>query len=142
MAEARERLVAHLRVTVGDNARLGPGKADLLEAVGREGSISAAGRRLGMSYARAWRLLSELEAGFGRPLVQASRGGGGGGGARLTPTGAQVLAAYRRMQAQAEAAVAAEVEGLRALLAQPPMEASPASPEGGAGVPGQAPRVR
>jgi len=137
MAEARERLVAHLRVTVGENARLGPGKADLLEAVGQEGSISAAGRRLGMSYARAWRLLSELEAGFGRPLVRASRGGGGGGGARLTPLGAEVLAAYRRMQAQAEAAVAAEVERLRALLAQPAAEEAPASHEGETGRPDQ-----
>ncbi|HWL82546.1 MAG TPA: LysR family transcriptional regulator [Roseomonas sp.] len=135
MAEGRERLVAHLRVTVGANTRLGPGKADLLEAVGQEGSISGAGRRLGMSYARAWRLVNELEEGFGRPLVQAARGGGGGGGARLTPLGAQVLSAYRRMQAQAEAAVAAEVEGLRALLAQP-------APDGEAGAPPQAPRVR
>jgi len=137
MAEARERLVAHLRVTVGENARLGPGKADLLEAVGQEGSISAAGRRLGMSYARAWRLLSELEVGFGRPLVQASRGGGGGGGARLTPLGAEVLAAYRRMQVQAEAAVAAEVERLRALLAQPAAEEAPAFHEGETGTPDQ-----
>ncbi|WP_367614507.1 winged helix-turn-helix domain-containing protein [Teichococcus coralli] len=129
--------MAHLRVSVGASTRLGPGKADLLEAVGREGSISAAGRRLGMSYARAWRLVNELEEGFGRPLVQAARGGGGGGGARLTPLGEQVLAAYRRMQAQAEAAVAAEVAGLRALLSPP------ASREGEAGEPAQAaPRVR
>ena len=33
---------------------LGPGKADLLEAIAAEGSISAAGRRMGMSYKPAW----------------------------------------------------------------------------------------
>jgi len=36
--------------------RIGPGKIALLEAIGREGSISAAGRALGMSYKRAWDL--------------------------------------------------------------------------------------
>lgn len=108
--------VRHLRVAVGEAAQLGPGKADLLEAVGALGSISAAGRATGMSYARAWRLLEAMEAEFGQPLVLASRGGSSGGGARLTPLGETVLGAYRRMQAQAEAAVAAEVAALRALL--------------------------
>ncbi|PHK94299.1 LysR family transcriptional regulator [Pseudoroseomonas rhizosphaerae] len=111
--------VRHLRVAVGEAAQLGPGKADLLQAVAELGSISAAGRATGMSYARAWRLLEALEAGFGQALVQASRGGSSGGGARLTPLGEAVLAAYRRMQAKAEAAVAPEVEELRALLRAP-----------------------
>ncbi|MFC4168067.1 winged helix-turn-helix domain-containing protein [Teichococcus aestuarii] len=108
--------VRHLRVAVVGAAQLGPGKADLLQAVAELGSISAAGRATGMSYARAWRLLEALEAEFGQPLVQASRGGSSGGGARLTTLGEAVLGAYRRMQAKAEAAVAPEVEALRALL--------------------------
>ena len=36
---------------------IGPGKADILEAIGETGSIAAAGRHLGMSYKRAWRLV-------------------------------------------------------------------------------------
>jgi outer membrane receptor protein involved in Fe transport len=39
---------------------MGPGKADLLEAIDREGSISAAGRVMGMSYRRTWLLVGTL----------------------------------------------------------------------------------
>lgn len=44
-----------LRILLGEAITLGPGKADLLEAIGRTGSISAAAREMGMSYLRAWR---------------------------------------------------------------------------------------
>lgn len=46
-----------LQLVCGDGFALGPGKADLLDAIAREGSISAAGRALGMSYRRAWLLV-------------------------------------------------------------------------------------
>jgi molybdate transport system regulatory protein len=43
-----------LQLVCGDTFALGPGKADLLDAIGQDGSISAAGRTLGMSYRRSW----------------------------------------------------------------------------------------
>lgn len=107
------KAVAHLRIEIGPDAIIGPGKADLLDAIAATGSIAAAGARLGMSYARAWRLAREMNDGFSAPLVERTRGGAGGGGAVLTPLGGRVLAAYRRMQGKAEAAVAPEVRALR-----------------------------
>lgn len=76
----------------------GRGKADLLQAIETGGSISAAGRSLGMSYRRAWALVEEMNTHFRSPLVDSSRGGTRGGGARLTDLGQAVLADYRRLE--------------------------------------------
>jgi molybdate transport system regulatory protein len=48
---------ARLRVVVLPGVRIGAGKAALLEGIKQTGSISAAGRRIGMSYKRAWYLV-------------------------------------------------------------------------------------
>lgn len=77
----------------------GPGKADLLEHIAATGSISAAGRAMGMSYKRAWMLVEALNAGFASPLVESARGGPGGGGAALTAMGEEVLQRYRNLTA-------------------------------------------
>jgi molybdate transport system regulatory protein len=81
---------------------MGPGKADLLEAVTREGSISAAARALGMSYRRAWLLVDQMNRCFTLPLVETQAGGGRQAGARLTDEGQAALAAYRALSAQVE----------------------------------------
>jgi molybdate transport system regulatory protein len=83
---------------------LGPGKADLLEAIARSGSIRAAAEELGMSYMRAWTLVKTMNAAFRSPLVEKERGGAGQGGAQLTKAGARVLRLYRRMEEKAERA--------------------------------------
>lgn len=103
----------YLRVTVG-SATLGPGKADLLEAVEQAGSITGAGRATGMSYKRAWYLIETLNSEFNEPLVEASKGGSRGGGAKLTPTGKLVLKIYRRMQAKALRAIQSDLAKLTA----------------------------
>ncbi len=95
---------------------LGPGKADLLEAIARTGSIAAAGRAMGMSYKRAWSLVEEMNAAFRAPLVESARGGPKGGGARLTETGLAVAQHFRRLEARAAEAGAAEVAALQALI--------------------------
>ncbi len=105
-----------LRVVFGGNAMLGPGKADLLEHIGKTGSISAAGKAMGMSYKRAWTLVETLNGIFREPLVASSRGGTRGGGARLTETGERVLAQYRLLEARVEEAGAAEIQSIRQLL--------------------------
>jgi molybdate transport system regulatory protein len=103
----------HLRALLAPGIAIGPGKADLLEGIRETGSIAAAGRRMRMSYKRAWQLVEELNNGFREPLVEASKGGPGGGGARLTRTGEDVLARYTRMRAAASDAVAADIAALR-----------------------------
>jgi len=91
-----------LKIAFDDEARLGPGKMDLLDGIARTGSISAAGRELGMSYRRAWLLVDAVNSMFGEPCVKAAAGGAHGGGASLTPFGERLLAAYRSLCAETE----------------------------------------
>lgn len=109
--------VVRLRLVFGDEAMLGPGKADLLRLIGETGSISAAGRGMGMSYRRAWTLVAELNRTFREPLVESARGGSGGGGAVVTEAGLAVLDLYRRLEVRLEEEGRDEIEELRGLLA-------------------------
>ncbi len=104
---------AHIRVTLRQGVAFGPGKAQLLEGIRDTGSIAAAGRRMRMSYSRAWGLVEEMNGAFRAPLVSSAKGGAAHGGAVLTRMGEQVLARYRRLEAAASRAVAADVAALR-----------------------------
>ena len=101
--------LTHLRVTFSDDFYMGPGRADLLEGIAATGSISAAGKAMGMSYKRAWGLVQAMNLGWQSPLVEASRGGAAQGGASLTPDGAFVLERYRAMEAATREAIAGDV---------------------------------
>ena len=117
------------QILCGDEFGMGPGKADLLEAIDREGSISGAGRALGMSYRRTWLLVDTMNRCWAERLVDATAGGGKASGARLTATGRRVLAAYRALEASlTSAAEGAPLAELRSLLreAPSPPAASPA----------------
>ncbi len=92
-----------IRLDLGGGLRIGPGKVRLLEEIGRAGSISGAGRALGMSYRRAWELVEALNTGLGEPVAETAAGGAGGGGARLTPLGEAVVRTYRTIEAEANA---------------------------------------
>ena len=105
-----------LRILLGAAIAIGPGKADLLEAIDRCGSISAAARDLGMSYRRAWQLADVMNHSFRERVVEAGTGGKRGGGARLTPLGREVLARYRAMEDKATKSVAGEMRRFRKLL--------------------------
>ncbi|WP_017999297.1 LysR family transcriptional regulator [Paracoccus sp. N5] len=87
-----------LRLHFDSGLTFGRGKADLLQFIDEEGSISAAGRRMKMSYRRAWSLVEEMNGHFDAPLVDSSRGGAKGGGAQLTARGREVLADYRGLE--------------------------------------------
>jgi molybdate transport system regulatory protein len=104
--------LTHLRVTFTDAFYLGPGRADLLEGIAETGSISAAGKRMGMSYKRAWGLVQALNDGWGRPLVETSRGGAEQGGASLTADGEFVLGRYRAMQQATRDTIASDVTAI------------------------------
>lgn len=104
--------LTHLRVTLSDDFYVGPGRADLLELIAEMGSISAAGKRMGMSYKRAWSLVQAMNEGWGGLLVEASRGGSGQG-AVLTADGAMVLERYRAMQVATRSAIAGDVAALK-----------------------------
>jgi molybdate transport system regulatory protein len=112
------RLDLKIRLHNGSDIALGPGKADLLEAIQQHGSISAAARALGMSYRRAWLLVETMNRSFRQPLVSALAGGKHGGGTQLTVTGEQVLQRYRALCARALAAVQDDCAELAALFAE------------------------
>src|ERR1700681_1424752 len=106
--------MARVRVSIvfESGARVGAGKAALLESVRDTGSISAAARDMGMSYKRAWLLLDSMNQAFTEPVTTAAPGGAGGGGAVLTAFGAEVLERYRRIQERAEATAGDDVAAL------------------------------
>jgi len=108
---------ARLRIVLGPDIAIGPGKADLLEGIRETGSIAGAGRAMGMSYKRAWYLVETMNRCFERPLVEASKGGRAGGGASLTKLGREVLARYRRMEALTADAIEPEMAALRRFVA-------------------------
>jgi len=103
-----------------EGGRLGPGKADLLERIDQLGSIAAAGRSLGMSYRRAWALVTELNDIFGRPVVETQHGGKAGGGATLTDLGRRVVGHYRDAERASAEASRSFLEALQAEIAAAP----------------------
>jgi len=107
-----------VRVDFGSERALGPGKIRLLEAVGRTGSISQAGRLLDMSYRRAWLLIDDLNQCFREPVVTTQSGGAQGGGAALTPFGQELIETYRAIEARAVAAVRPQLRELEDALRQ------------------------
>jgi molybdate transport system regulatory protein len=110
----------HVRLDLAPGVSFGPGKADLLQGIAETGSIAAAGRRLGMSYKRAWSLVETLNGMFRSPLVSATKGGAAGGGASLTAEGAAVLSHYRAIQLRAAEATVDHLAALRGSTADPP----------------------
>ena len=91
-----------VRLLAGSAIAIGPGKADLLQAIDATGSIAAAARDMRMSYRRAWLLVRTINECFDPPLVEAEKGGVDGGGARLTNAGREVMARYNELVRAAE----------------------------------------
>jgi molybdate transport system substrate-binding protein len=93
-------------------AILGKGRLELLEAIDRWHSISAAARHMRMSYRRAWKLVQSINAAAGEPLVTAATGGTQGGGAQLTPLGRWAIGVFREVQQQVQLSAAATLPQL------------------------------
>ncbi|HVA15485.1 MAG TPA: winged helix-turn-helix domain-containing protein [Stellaceae bacterium] len=105
-----------LRVDLGPGHSIGPGKMRLLDAIAETGSISSAGRTLGMSYRRAWMLIDDLNTSFKRKVVATTLGGKEGGGATLTPFGQELVKRYRAIETDAAKAARAHIAFLARAL--------------------------
>jgi molybdate transport system regulatory protein len=117
MKPTKSPVGARLKIVLGEETAIGPGKADLLGLIAETGSIAAAGRRMSMSYRRAWLLVDEMNQMFKTPVVTTAKGGkGGGGGAVLTVLGKDVLKRYRNMQTVTARAIAEDLKALRGAL--------------------------
>lgn len=107
------------RIYIGKDLSIGPGKIDLLRAIGEARSISAAARSMGLPYKRAWLLINTLNEGFPSPVVETATGGKGGGGASLTPLGVQLVDAYDVLETRLNNQASPELELLRQLTEPP-----------------------
>lgn len=107
-----------LRLDFEGARRLGHGKISLLEAIRRNGSISAAGREHGMSYRRAWLLVDELNRMFKEPVVATKGGGRNGGGAALTEMGESVVTLYRDAERKMARIAKDEIDRIERALAE------------------------
>jgi molybdate transport system regulatory protein len=105
-----------VRLDFGQITRLGPGKARLLELIAEHGSISAAGRAMGMSYRRAWLLVDSLNQAFREPIVGTRLGGKADKRAELTAFGLEVVARYRAIEAAARRAIAHDLKFLEGAI--------------------------
>jgi molybdate transport system regulatory protein len=81
---------------------MGPGKAELLDAIEATGSISAAARSMGMSYRRAWLLVDVMNRCFADALVETHPGGGQQAGAKVTEAGKRAREAYLALVSMAQ----------------------------------------
>ena len=105
-----------IRISHGRATAMGPGKADLLDAIHATGSISAAARRMGMSYRRAWELVDAMNQCFQQPLVNTASGGSHGGGTQVTEYGFHLLNCYRAIEAKTRIAASEELLAITAQL--------------------------
>ncbi len=94
----------------------GPGMAELLERIGKLGSIRKAAASMEMSYRKAWLLVQGLQQTFGAPVVITATGGTAGGGAQLTELGTKLIKTYRSIEARAADAAADDMKMLAAMV--------------------------
>ena len=106
------RLNGRLWLETDEGRFLGIGRLELLERIAELGSISKAAQAMGMSYKRAWDLVSSMNAQAAAPLVSTQTGGTKGGGAAVTDAGRAAIAAFRELQARFQAFMALETQRL------------------------------
>jgi len=109
-----------LRLYLGHDRPLGPGKVQVLESIRDGGSISEAARGMKMSYRSAWLLVDSMNSLFRKPVVNTTLGGRGGGSATLTDFGADVIRRYRSMERATRRAIRKDLSVLERGLRSAP----------------------
>ena len=117
MAARKREIRLRLRIDLDRVAAVGPGKIALLEAILETGSISAAARKLGMSYRRAWLLIEDINSRLRTPAVKRAKGGTHGGSSDLTETGRKLVELYRKLESATYAHSARDIRSLASLFA-------------------------
>ena len=102
---AATRLTGRLEVSTDLGAFLGDTRVRLLEAIAQHGSISQAAKHVPISYKAAWDAVDAMNNLADQPLVQRSAGGPAGGGTVLTEHGRRVVAMYRAVEGEYQAAL-------------------------------------
>ena len=116
MKNIKDNLEIKLRIQIGKFAQFGPGKVNLMEAIEKTGSISAAAKKIGMSYRKAWKLINDLNRISKSKMVITSIGGKGSGGTELTVTGKKFVDLFRKMEGKTLVAIKNEKIELEKIL--------------------------
>ncbi len=99
------KFVGKLSVETEFGAFLGDTRIRLLEAIDRYGSISQAAKAVPLSYKAAWDAVDAMNNVAEEPVVQRSTGGRHGGGTVLTDYGRRLVAMYRAVEEEYQAAL-------------------------------------
>ena len=91
----------------------GPGRAELLQLVAETGSIARAAKSMGMSYKKAWEMVTLMNTKAKKPLVISHKGGQNGGGAEITEAGKKIIEAYDKLAKQLDAIIAKNTDILK-----------------------------
>ena len=105
-------LSANVSLKRGLSPKVSLQRVALIDAIDELGSITAAAKRLGLSYKGAWDIVQALNNLFETPLIEAAPGGKAGGAAVVTARGREVVTAFRRVQSEIDAALAKLEAGL------------------------------
>lgn len=92
----------------------GPGRVELLELIDETGSLNQAASRIGMSYKKAWEMISELNIQSGKPLVILKSGGEKGGGSVLTNEAKELIAYHKLLRKRFQTFLDKETKQLHA----------------------------
>ena len=87
-------------VDIGGEKFFGPGPAELLEGIESTGSIAQSAKLMGLSYKKAWSMVTVLNSKGKAPYILLQKGGQHGGGASLTKEGKKALTSFRRLEAK------------------------------------------
>jgi molybdate transport system regulatory protein len=96
--------------------KIGAKQIAFLEAIQSQGSITRAGRFMGLSYRGARLLLEDINKVLCGPAVSAWSGGNKRGGAALTPVGTQLVRLYRAIEVRAQSVTLRERAALLGLV--------------------------
>ena len=89
------QLKAILRIVKDDEPVFGLGRLQLLEQIEKTGSINQAAKNMGMSYKKAWQMISSMNEHAKVPLILTQTGGSSGGGALVTAEGEEIINYYK-----------------------------------------------
>ncbi len=106
----------HLKVALASDAGeefCGPGVLQLLDGIGRHGSIRQAAADMGLSYVKALKILNRLERELGQALLVRHKGGAERGRTELTPRAHTFMTDCLLLRAQLERAAGRAFEGFR-----------------------------
>ncbi len=99
-------LMGKLMIDTAMGSFLGDKRIRLLEAIALHGSILQAAKAVPMAYKAAWDAVDDMNNVAPEPLVLRATGGRHGGGSELTDFGRRLIAFYRALEQESQAAMA------------------------------------